>query len=311
MRKRLAIFFFCCSFLSLHAQHNGYTDSLRPSFNKDRFWLVTAANAALWTGSYIALSKAWYAGYPRSSFHFFNDIGEWQQMDKMGHMWTTYQISRLSKEMWQWSGIGRRTSIWLGGLSGIAYQGIIEIQDGFSSEWGFSWTDMMANAIGASAFVSQALAWHDQRVQIKMSYWGYGYPAGLTARRNQLFGTSLPERMLKDYNSQTYWLNFNPHSFFPESHLPRWLNLSIGYSAEGMLGARENRWTDKNGVAHDRTDIERMRRWFLSADIDLTKIPVHSRFLRSAFFVLNMIKIPAPAIELNSKGQFRAHGLYY
>ena len=56
--------------------------------DKKRIWIVVASQAALWTGSFIALNKAWYADYPKQSFHFFNDWSEWQQMDKAGHAWT-------------------------------------------------------------------------------------------------------------------------------------------------------------------------------------------------------------------------------
>src|SRR5258708_38914915 len=64
--------------------------------NKKRLWLVAGVHAALWTTSYIILDKTWYASYPRSSYHFFNDDAEWEQMDKCGHLWTCYNISRIS-----------------------------------------------------------------------------------------------------------------------------------------------------------------------------------------------------------------------
>lgn len=276
-----------------------------------RLLLVAGIHAGLWTGSYIALDKTWYAQYPRSSFHFFNDNDEWEQMDKFGHMWTAYNVGRVSGEMWAWTGLSRKRSVVYGGLSAIAYQSIIEIQDGFSSEWGFSWGDMTANVIGAAAYVSQELGWHDQRIQIKLSYWPYDYPAGLTDRRNQLFGKSLAERMLKDYNSQTYWISFNLKSFFPRSNLPAWLNASLGYSADGMLGGVQNTWTDKQGNYFNRTDIPRVRRYFIAPDIDLTKIRTKSKILKTIFFTFNILKIPAPAIELNSKGQVVGHWFYY
>jgi len=284
-----------------------------PSGNthKTRPWLVAGLHAAFWTGSYIALDKTWYSNYPRSSFHFFNDNSEWEQMDKMGHVWTAYNLGRASAELWSWSGISRKRSVVYGGLSAIAYQSIIEIQDGFSAEWGFSWGDMTANIAGAAAYVSQELGWKDQRIQIKMSYWPYGYSPDLIARRNQLFGTGPIERTLKDYNSQTYWVSANLKSFFSKSNLPAWLNVSLGYSADGMLGGVENKWTDKQGNYFDRTNIPRVRRFFISPDIDLTKIKTRSKLLKTIFFTLNILKIPAPAIELNSKGKLTGHIFYY
>ena len=123
--------------------------------DKTKVWVVASAQSALWAGSFVALNKAWYADYPKQSFHFFNDLPEWQQMDKAGHVWTAYQISRVSGDIWRWTGINERKAIWLGGISGVAYQSIIEILDGFSAEWGFSMWDMTANVIGSGAYVSQ------------------------------------------------------------------------------------------------------------------------------------------------------------
>ncbi|MEI2711499.1 MAG: hypothetical protein V9E96_21185 [Chitinophagaceae bacterium] len=42
----------------------------------------------------------------------------------------------------------RKQRIWVGGLSGVAYQTMIETLDGFSQDWGWSWGDFTANVIG-------------------------------------------------------------------------------------------------------------------------------------------------------------------
>lgn len=286
------------------------TDTVRR--NRNRLWLVAGAHAAFWAGSYIALDKAWYADYPRSGFHFFDDNGEWNQMDKMGHLWTTYQVSRVSAATWHWAGLSREKSAWLGGISGIAYQTIIELQDGFSSQWGFSLTDMLANVAGASLFVGQELGWNEQRISLKLSYWPYDYDGPeLRARRDQLFGSTTAERLLKEYNAQTIWLSANLHAFMPNSCVPKWLNIAVGYGSDGLLGGRENKWTTEEGIEIDRRDIPRTRQFLLSPDIDLTRIPTRSKFLRTVFSFLNCIKIPAPALELNSKGKLKAHVIYF
>ncbi len=294
----------------LHFADTGHHPIAQAS-SKKRLWLVTAVHTAFWAGSYIALDKSWYSNYPRSSFHFFNDNAEWLQMDKLGHVWTSYNVGRASAGLWRWAGLSPNKSAVYGGVSAIAYQSIIEIQDGFSAEWGFSWGDMVANVVGAGAFVGQQIGWKEQRIQIKMSYSPYDYPSDLINRRNQLFGKGPAERILKDYNSQTYWASINLRSFFKESKLPAWLNLSIGYSADGMVGGMENKWTDKQGNAFDRTDIPRIRRFFISPDIDLTRIKTKSKVLKTIFFAVNVLKIPAPAIELNSKGKLKGHIIYF
>lgn len=301
---------FACT-TAVKAQDSSLSNpGLQSSVQKGRPWLVAGAHAAAWSGTFIALNKAWYEGYDKTGFHAFNDGHEWNQMDKAGHIWTTYQLARASDATWKWSGLPRKTAIWLGGASAIAFQSIIEIQDGYSEKWGFSWWDMAANLTGAGAFIAQELAWKEQRIQVKMGYWPYHYPAEFRQRRSELFGQGSMERILKDYNGQTYWFSANLHSFFPDSRLPPWLNVSLGYSSDLMLGGMENSWTNADGQVINRTDISRTRRYYLSADIDLTRIPTRSKLIRTVFFALNSVKIPAPSIEFNSGGKIRLHAIH-
>lgn len=282
-----------------------------PVAHPDRVKTVAAANIGLWSASFWALNKAWYADYEHSSFHFFNDIKEWNGMDKSGHVWTSYQISRVSYEMWRWTGKQKKQSLLLGGISGIAYQSIIEIQDGFSKKWGFSWPDMAANVSGAALFVVQEAAWQEQRIQLKIGYWPRNYAPDLAQRQDALFGKNDFGRILKDYNAQTYWASAGLHLFFPDFGLPRWLNISFGYGSDGLFGGTANKWTDKTGVHIDRSDIRRVRKFYLAPDVDLTKIKTNRKWVRSVFYVLNVLKFPAPALELDSKGRFRVHAVKF
>lgn len=292
-----------------YSRHANFPDSSLP--NKKRLWLVGGTQAALWVGSFVALNQFWYADYPRGSFHFFNDSKEWNQMDKLGHVFTTFQVSNISGKMWKWAGLSHKTSVIYGAVSGIAYQSIIEIQDAYSTEWGFSLADMGSNILGAAIFVVQELTWEEKRIRLKLSFSNHNYPKEVKSRYEDLFGSSFIEKYLKDYNSQTYWLSVNPRSFFSNSKFPAWLNISAGYSSDLMLGGRENTWTNKQGVFFDRRDIPRTMRFYLSPDIDFTRIPTKSKFLKNVFLLMGGIKMPAPTLELNSKGKFRAHLLYF
>jgi hypothetical protein len=279
--------------------------------NRNRAWLVAGAHAAIWSGTFVALNRAWYKDYPKSSFHFFDDRKEWNQIDKAGHVWTTYQLSRASAEAWKWTGFNRRKAAWFGGASAFAFQSIIEILDGFSDEWGFSVGDMEANLIGSGGYIAQELLFSQQIFQVKMGYKPYDYPSDLKSRRNQLFGTTIPEQILKDYNSQRYWLSANISALIPGSKLPPWLNVAIGASSDGLYGGHENIWTDEQGNFFDRRDIKRVRRFYLAPDIDLTRIRTKSKVLRTVFFLLNSVKIPAPTIEYNTNGKLRLHALMF
>ncbi len=279
--------------------------------NRRRVKIIAAANIGLWGLSFYALNKAWYAGYARSSFHFFNDIHEWNGMDKAGHGWTSYQITRASYDMWRWTGVPKKTNLLLGGISGIAYQSIIEIQDGFSAAWGFSWTDMAANVSGAVLFTAQQAAWDEQRITLKLGYWPQALSGDLQRRRNALFGDNVAARILKEYNAQTYWASANIRAFLPASKIPKWFSVSFGYGASGMFGAKQNTWTNAEGLSLDRRDIRRVRHFYLAPDVDLTRIKTRSRVLKTALYLVNCLKFPAPALEINSDGKLRVHALKF
>lgn len=278
--------------------------------NKKRIRLVTAANIVGYGAVLIGLNAEWYAKFPRSGFHFFNDDAEWLQVDKVGHAYSAYSESRASMESWRWAGVPRKQRIWLGGLSGVAYQSIIEILDGFSSQYGFSPGDFTANIIGSGIFVAQEFAWDDQRIKLKFSFHRKNYgEADLDKRADELYGKTEIERFIKDYNAQSYWLSANLQSFFPESKLPRWLSFSVGYGAEGMFGARSNVFVD-NGIVIDWSNIKRYRQWYLSPDVDFTKIRTNKKGLKILFFVLSALKFPAPTLEY-SNGSFKGHWVVF
>ncbi len=292
---------------------NTQTKFLSSSQSQKRKILIGSISAAGYAGSIILLNEAWYKDYPKTSFHTFNDAKEWLQVDKVGHAWTAYNTSRATTAMWKWAGYNgnkkeKNKAVWLGSLSGFSYLTVIEFLDAHSSNWGWSWPDISANFLGTSLFAGQEFLWDEQRIQFKFSSHRKKYNGTLQTRANNLYGASLPERLLKDYNAQTYWFSFNLKSFLFKSNLPSWLSLSVGYGAEGLYGGFSNTTFDKDGnVIFDRRDIKRYRQWYLSPDIDLTKIKTKSKFLRTAFSTLNILKFPAPALEFsNNKLKFRA-----
>jgi hypothetical protein len=219
---------------------------------------------------------------------------------------------KISREMWRCTGLPQNQQVWIGGLSGFVYQSVIEILDAYSAEWGFSWTDMAANAGGSALMIGQELFWHEQRIQLKFSAYPKRYAdPGLKTRTDQLFGDNLAERTLKDYNAQTYWVSVNLHAFMPKSPIPSWLNIALGYGANGMFKGDNNIWKDGNGIEHNYSAIPRYRQFYLSPDIDFTRIPTRRKSMKVLFQVLNMFKFPAPTLELTSRGAFRAHMLHF
>jgi uncharacterized protein YfiM (DUF2279 family) len=281
-------------------------------YNKKRIRLVTIGNIVGYGSTLVGFYSAWYRQYPQTNFHSFNDSREWLQVDKVGHFYGAYIGSYGSTEMWRWTGLPRNKRIWIGGLSGAVYQTVIETLDGFSVGWGWSWSDIAANLLGSGTVIAQELAWDEQRVKIKFSFHQRNYgDAELNRRADKIFGKSPTERFIKDYNAQTYWASVNLHSFFPKSKLPRWLNVAIGYGAEGMFGAESNIAKDDNGnTTFNRTDIKRYRQWFIAPDIDLTKIKTKKKGIRLMLGILNAFKFPAPSLEY-SNGSFKVNGIHF
>ena len=297
-----------------HRQINGLTDKPINGLTKQqinrRIKIVAATNIIGYGAAMVGLYAAWYKDYPQTNFHVFNDISEWKGIDKIGHAYSAYAESKASMELWRWTGISRKKQIWLGGMSGAFYQTVIEVLDAYSAEWGWSWGDIGANFAGSGLLVAQELAWNEQRIQFKFSFHRKNYnDAVLNKRSDSIFGKSTAERFLKDYNGQTYWLSANVRSFFPESKWPKWLNIAVGTGVEGVFGANENIGKDKNGnINFSRPDIKRYRQWYLSPDIDLTKIKTNRKGLKLAFRLLNIVKIPMPALEF-SNGSFKVKAL--
>ncbi|WP_374173791.1 DUF2279 domain-containing protein [Flavobacterium tructae] len=262
--------------------------------------MITEATLASVT--LLGLNQLWYADYPRSNFHFINDNNEWLQMDKVGHMYSAYHLGRFGAEMMKWSGADQKKQLIYGAGFGFAFLTAVEILDGFSSEWGASSGDVIANATGTALYVSQELLWKEQRIVPKFSFHTTQY-ANL---RPKVLGSSLNEQLLKDYNGQTYWLSVNLHSFAKESKIPKWLNVAFGYGADGML---------TGNLQNDNPDFtqnpKRFRQIYLSFDVDLTKIETKSHFLKTIFSIFNTIKIPAPTLEYSANKGLKAHAFYF
>jgi hypothetical protein len=252
------------------------------------------------------LNQAWYSQYAKSNFHLFDDSREWQQIDKMGHVMSSNIISNICYFTYRWSGVKQTPAILYASAVSLAYMTTIEVMDGYSSGWGFSLSDMTANLAGTSFFMVQQLIWQRQYVKMKMSY----HPTIYADMRPEELGNKGLERVLKDYNGLTFWASMGSAVFVPKrSNFPRWICLSLGYGAEGMLGGFKN--PDHNDAGERLPQYDRYRKFYLSLDVDFSMIKTRSKFVKLLLLAVNAIKIPFPALEYNSRGQFKFHYLYF
>ncbi len=276
---------------------------LSPSdtLNKQRRNAVIISEAALGTAALIGLNQLWYSDYEQSKFHTTNDNNDWLQMDKLGHVLASYHIGRLGADVLNWSGVGEKDQLVYGATLGLTFLTVVEVFDGFSEEWGFSWGDMASNLAGTGLYVGQELLWSEQRITFKYSFHQTKY----AELRPERLGESFLEQTIKDYNGQTYWLSANINSFTKDSFFPKWLNVAIGYGADGMLTGSDV----SNNLEFE--DQDRIRQYYLSLDIDLSRIKTKSSLLKSIFNVVNFIKIPAPSLEITNNGSVKFHYIYF
>ncbi len=277
-------------------------DFFKPSDTLDtkRRNAVVISEAVFTSAALVGLHQIWYADYEKSSFQFKNDNNDWLQMDKAGHVFSAYHLGRVSAEMLNWSGVSKDDQLLYGAGYGFVFLTAVELFDAHSAEWGFSWGDVAANASGTALYVSQELIWNEQRIIPKFSFHTTKY-ADL---RPELLGKSIGEQILKDYNGQTYWLSANVNSFAKTTKIPKWLNVAFGYGADGMISSNSN-------ASNVLFDYERNRQFYLSLDVDLSKIETKSHILKTVFSLFNTIKIPAPTFEINGSGKVKGYLFYF
>lgn len=299
MKKQLCILFILIStfYISSVYSQSGFDSFFKPSdtLHKNRRNAIFISESVLTATALVGLNQLWYADYPKSNFHTVNDNSNWMQMDKLGHVYSSYQLGRYSAEMLNWSGVSKKDQLLYGASYGFVFLTAVEVFDGYSAEWGFSWGDVLANATGTSLYVSQELLWQEQRIIPKFSFHTTDY----AKQRPEVLGSSLREQILKDYNGQTYWLSANVSSFFNTGPIPKWFNIAFGYGADGMISATQSE------------NQERFRQFYLSLDVDLTKIKSNSHVLKTIFSLFNSLKIPAPTLEINTSGNTKFYIFYF
>ncbi|MCS7035451.1 MAG: DUF2279 domain-containing protein [Saprospiraceae bacterium] len=313
--------------------------SLMPadSFHAPRFWGAVGVSAATYGAAMVVWHNDWQGDNPSGKFQFVNDLPHWNQMDKMSHALMSYQQSRWVYGGARWAGVKPSASAWLGFAGSQLIMTTLEVFDGFSPQGGFSWSDVSANLIGSGLFLGQQLGWGKQRISLKWSAQRQRYPTDrlypfsppgsenwgtLEKRAQAIYGTGLLSFLLKDYNGLTVWASANPRAFLPEDRatwLPRWLNIAVGMGAQNLYTAQGYEWKGNLNCSgpycdHYRADPQqypRTRQFYLSLDVDLTRLPIRNRFLRTLAYAVNIVKIPAPALEWTNRGGVRFHPIYF
>ncbi len=258
-------------------------------------------SSAVYGVGLIGLNALWYNDYDRSSLHSFNDNDEWLQMDKVGHAYSTFTLSKLSYELYSHKDEkSRKQALIYSTVSSFAFLTTVEVFDGFSKEWGFSWGDFAANTSGIALFAAQEYFFKRQIIQLKYSF----YPTDYADIRPDVLGSSLLEKAFKDYNGQTYWASVNLNAIHSRVK-PKWLSVAFGLGADQMVFANQSE-SFFNGAQYNAN-----RQYYLSLDVDWEQIQTKKEWLKWVFKVANCIKIPAPSFEMQRGKKIQFKALYF
>lgn len=272
---------------------------------RNKLVLASSATGSIYLGSMASLYTTWYKDQSAGAFRTFNDLHEWKGMDKLGHITTAWWASQFLFESQKTLGLPERSSLYRALGTSFAFMTTIEVFDGFSKGWGFSWSDMAANTLGFALFTSQELTFNEQKFILKYSYQNTIEPYV----RPELLGSSVGERMLKNYNGQTYWLSYPIKNLgLKETPFPESICLSLGYGASGMIGARDNSFL-KEQTFFQPNSFNRRSEWYLSLDIDLSKVRIKGKFWKVFSSAFRWIKIPFPSLGYNKTNGLRVYPL--
>lgn len=267
-----------------------YGDSL----NCKTFYYIETAGHFLWLSSLYFL---WYRNQPLDHFKFYNDLREWQGMDKAGHVYSVFVISQMHYSLHNFycnTNNEELKKYMLSAGLGMVTLTIMEFLDGFGKGWGFSIPDMFFNTAGAILWLSSRKFYPQISISPAFSY----HDNPIWKERPERLGKSLIERIFKNYNGQTYWLKFG-YSYFPVS-------LAIGYSARGMTGASPS--------SISIIEKERYPVLLLSFDVIWKNLPFKNFYLKKIANVMNYIKVPFPALLIAFKKNstiIKFQGIYF
>jgi hypothetical protein len=228
---------------------------------------------------HIYQRNAWWQG-PRAPFRFENDWVYALNVDKLGHMYSGYLLSRTFRYMLEWSGISEKASTMYGSALALSYQMYVEVEDGFHRVYGFSPGDAMFNIIGATIPLAQWTFPVLRNFTLKYSYLpSTGYRDELKAGQAKTF--------IDDYQGTTVWLAVDPHFMMGSAlsdAVPSWLGLAFG------VGARD---LNESGGGRRQATI--------ALDYNFSRIETGSSFLKGVFALVDFVHLPAPGIRLDGK----------
>lgn len=267
------------------------------------WWGTVWVLGALYVFTLSLLQQYWYGTEQQVGFHWFDDGAEWLGMDKVGHAFSAFWICTLLFHLIRKAAQKDALAALVAAIMATMLMSSYEYFDGLSPKYGASYYDIVANTLGACLAGYQLANYGQLKWQLKYSFW----PTAWEALRPNVLGATLSEQMLKDYNGQSLWLSFNPNAL-GMAVWPRWISISLGYGAEGMVYGRVEQ-TVAHGYAAPYGQL------YLGIGLDLSPLTHNKRlWVRRVGRTMGMVQVPLPVLQIDLLAQgwvLHAHALYF
>lgn len=251
-----------------------YTYGQDDSIKTGRLYTFGAVTAGAFIYGYGLQNNMWWKG-EYSDFHT-NWREDWQSSlgaDKIGHFYFGYSLTNIYKHGLNWAGFSKEKSLLYSGLFIFTYQTFLEIRDGFSKDYGFSWGDFSANLMGSMYPLLQNKFDILQNFNFKISF-----------QPSERFKQNSHSYITDDYESTYHWLTIDIDDLFPsvDHFIFRFFNVAIGHSVKGL---------DQSGNGKHE--------FFIGLDWDLRELPGNNKLFTFLKETLNLYHLPAPTIKIH------------
>jgi hypothetical protein len=264
--------------------------------NRLKLGIVAAGTAGFAVLTYDYFNQVWWKPTKVKKFVWRDDWNDLLKADKAGHLYFSYVLSDAYKSIFQWVGFNPKASAFLGaGISVIYEVGVVELTDGFTTRWGFSPTDIIADIVGAFFPVAQEYLPLLQAINFKLSYTPSGYTWFDYLRVGSLKDALYKKQFHTDYEGMTFWMSLDFQRFLPsevERLIPDFLNFAIGYSVKNI-----------NYAGRGYSEI------YIAIDYNLLKVDTGLDILNRIIRTLNYIHFPAPTLRV--KPGLKFYYLYF
>lgn len=254
-----------------------FPDTSSATINYTKLIIISGVTVVGVTFGQIHQSDTYWG--ERSVFHSMplnKEYPDALMADKFGHLFFANFLASTYKSAFEWAGFSKSDASLFGGGVALAYQTLVEMQDGFSGGkpyLGFSYGDMLFNTAGAAFPYLQINYPILNSFKFKISF-----------RKSRNFDQLNYNSITEDYESTYHWLSINIYDFLPENiqkWYPKFLNLAIGHSVNNI---------DRYGAGNHEL--------YLALDWNLEALQGDNFLLNFLKRTFNFYKLPAPAVKV-------------